>query len=109
MKSVYLLIVTLLALAYTLVYAGQSEKERQAKQAELDAICEVARQEKIILERTKHIEECVEKKQRADREACEHFYADFGQRPGSQAPLFYDLPECEEAHAYRTSYRSSNT
>jgi hypothetical protein len=108
MKFVNLLIVMLLVSGSTFVHAGQSEQERKAKQAELDAICEAARQKMIVLERAKHIEECVQSKQQADRAACERYYANYGQRAGGQAPLFYDLPQCEEAHAYRTSYRSSN-
>jgi hypothetical protein len=83
-------------------------QELEAKQAELDAACETARQEKIILARAKHIEECVETKLLADRETCERFYADYGESAAGQAPLFYDLPECEKAHEYRNSYRSSN-
>jgi len=108
MKIVNMIIVTLLVLTSTLVYAGQSEDERQAKQAELDAICEAARQEKIIQERAKQIDKCVETKELADRAACESAYLNYGQRVGGQTPLFYDLPACEEAQAYRTSYRSDS-
>ena len=81
--------------------------DRDAKQAELDAACEVARQEKLVLVRAELIEECVRTKQLADRATCERFYVDYGESAANQAPLFYDLPECEEAHAYRRSYRSS--
>ena len=88
--------------------AQKSAKEREARQAELDAACEVARQEKLVLVRTQYVEECVAKKQRPDRAACERFYADYGESSASQAPLFYDLPKCVTAHEYRTNYRSSS-
>lgn len=89
-------------------YAVAQDAERDAKLAELDALCEAARQRKIAVERAKAIEECVAQKQRSDRAACERFYADFGARVGGRPPLFYDLPECVAAHEFRTSYRSSN-
>ena len=83
--------------------------DRDAKQAELDAACEVARQKKLVQVRAELVEECVETGQRRDRAACERFYVDYGQSSANQAPLFYDLPECEKAHEYRRSYRSSGT
>ena len=88
---------------------SETQKDRQAKQAELDAICEAARQEKLTLIRAGYVEECVEKKQRPDRASCERFYADYGERAGrKQTPLFYDLPECVAADEYRRSYRNPN-
>lgn len=80
-------------------YAG--EDDRAARQAELDAACEAAREAKLAPLRAQHIEECVAKEQRQDRAACERFYADYGNRSGNQAPLFYDLPECVAAHNHR--------
>ena len=98
-----------LALAqFCLGYANAQDAGRDARQAELDAACESARQRKIAVERAKAVEECVELKQRSDRAACERFYADFGERVGGRPPLFYDLPECVAAHEFRTSYRSSD-
>ena len=86
---------------------SETQKEREAEQAELDAICEAARQEKLTLVRAEYIEECIEKKQRPDRESCERFYADYGESAGgNQVPLFYDLPECVKAYEYRRSYRN---
>jgi len=87
--------------------AQKSAKEREAKRAELDAACEVARQEKLTLVKAQYVEECMVTKQRPDRAACERFYADYGESSANQAPLFYDLPQCEKAHEYRRSYRSS--
>lgn len=107
MKQLFIPIVAFTLMASAPVFADELGDERDAKQAELDAACEAARQEKIILERARHIEECVETGLLSDREACERFYADYGEDAANQAPLFYDLPECEKAHEYRNSYRSS--
>ena len=105
MKNRWILLIVSAMVFPVAGYAVETEEERQAKQAELDAACEAARQEKIIVARAKHVEECVDKKQLPDRATCERFYADYGARAGSQPPLFYDLPECVKAHEYRTSYR----
>ena len=90
------------------VQADKLGEERDAKQAELDAACEAARQTTLVLARAKYVDECVETKMLADRETCERFYADYGESAANQAPLFYDLPECEIAHEYSISYRNSN-
>ncbi len=109
MKNAGLLIMALMVLTFVGVHADPLGTDRDAKQAELDAACEEARQKKIALERAKHIEECVETGMLADRETCERFYADYGESAAGRAPLYYDLPECEKAHEYRNSYRSSDT
>ena len=109
MKTMCLLFTTLALLASGAAHADPLGKERDAKQAELDAACEEARQKKLVLERAKYIEECVETKMLEDREACERFYADYGESSAGRAPLYYDLPECEEAHEYRNSYRSPDS
>ena len=88
--------------------AGVLADEQGAKQAELDAACEAARQMKLVQVRAELVEECVEKELRPDRAACERFYVDYGESSANRAPLFYDLPDCEEAHEYRRSYRSSD-
>lgn len=88
-----------LVLATGAGYAG--DDEHAARQAELDAACEAAREAKLAPLRAQYIEECVAKEQRADRAACERFYADYGNRSGDRAPLFYDLPECVAAHDFR--------
>ena len=88
--------------------AADTEAERKTKQAELDARCEAARQRAISQAKSTYIEECVREGQRPDRAACERFYANYGERAGNRAPLFYDLPACVAAHDYRSSYRSGN-
>lgn len=98
----------LLMLAMMVSAAGlayETEEERKAKQAELDAACEAARQVEIIAARAQLVEECVEKKQRPDRESCERFYATYGQNSPNGPALFFDLPACVTAHEYSRSYR----
>ncbi len=107
MKNICFLFMTLSMMASAAVLADELGKGRDAKQAELDAACEAARQKTLVLVRAELIEECVKTKQMHDRATCERFYADYGESAANQAPLFYDLPECEQAHEYRRSYRSS--
>ena len=93
----YGLSAAIMALTILAATPGQAN----SKQAKLDAACEAAREKKLAPMRAGYIDECVEKKQRPDRAACERFYADFGNQSGSRAPLFYDLPECVKAFEYR--------
>ena len=109
MKNVYLLLMTLLMLASTAVLANKAEAEREAKQAELDAACEAARETKLAIVRAELAEECVATGQLSDLESCEKFYADYGVGSFNQAPLFYDLQECEIAFEHLNSYRSSGS
>ena len=90
----------LLMLAPAAGPASSWAEEREVRQAVLDAACELAREERLAPLRVRYIEECVERKQRPDRESCERFYADYGNRTGNRAPLFYDLPECVAAHEF---------
>ena len=103
-KAMKLVLVSVTAMV--LFFSGTSmgsDSDRQAKQEQLDAQCEAARERKLAPERAQFIEECVEKKQRSDRAACERFYSDYGAQSGSRAPLYYDLPACVEAFEYRNS------
>lgn len=106
MKNAYLLMTTLLILAFTTALANKAEAEREAKQAELDATCEAAREIKLAIVRAELAEECVATGQLSDLESCEKFYADYGVGSFNQAPLFYDLPECEVAFEHLNSYRN---
>ena len=105
MKKAMLLLMVLAMVASATGQVGDTEEQRRAKQAELDAVCEVAREKELVPLRAKFVEECVENKQRPDRASCEVFYADYGARTGNRAPLFYDLPECVTAHEYSVSSR----
>lgn len=78
-------------------------EDRQARQAQLDAACEEARQRQIAIDKPPLIEECVQQgKSQAD---CEATYRNYGGRSGARAPLYYDLPPCEEAFDYQHSQR----
>jgi len=105
MKSSMILIVAAM-LTSSVGQAIETDADRKARQAELDGICELERQKKLAIVRAGLVEECVEKKQRPDRAACERFYKDYGERTGSQEALFYDLPACVEAFEHQRSYRS---
>ena len=87
----------------SLALSTSTVADREAKQAELDAACEQAREAKLAPLREQYIEECVKNKEQPDRKSCEVFYADYGARSGHRAPLFYDLPECVEAFDYQNS------
>ncbi len=91
-----LLIIALVAAGTTSGYTGQAER-----QVQLDNACEQAREQRLAPERARFIEECVTKKQKPDRAACDHFYRDYGARSGQRAPLYYDLPACVEAFEFR--------
>lgn len=87
-----------------------ADKDREAKQAELDAACEAARQSKLEPMRRELVQQCVDEKQFDSREECETYFSDYGARSGGRrhgrAPLFYDLPACVEAFDYANSERS---
>lgn len=106
MKKITIVLFVTAMMTFSVGQAVETEADRKAKQAELDAKCESARQRKLAVLRAELVEECVEKKQRSDRAACERFYKDHGERTGSQDPLFYDLPECVKAFENQRSYRS---
>ncbi|MEE4172653.1 MAG: hypothetical protein V2I57_00195 [Xanthomonadales bacterium] len=91
---------SLFLLGAPVALAAESFEEAQQR---LDAECEAAREAKLAPERARYIEECVEKKQRPDRESCERFYADYGNQSGNRAPLYLDLPECVKAFEHQRS------
>jgi len=100
MKSLILLVLILIVTAPVL-----ANESREAKQARLDGVCEVARQERLAPMRKQVVEECVANKELPNRAECERFYADYGERMGGRAPLFYDLPECVTAFEFQQSVR----
>lgn len=83
----------------------QADPNKAFKQKNLDQRCEQARQDKLIPIRKKLIKECTSKK---DVSACEAEFANYGERVGVKVPLYYDLPECEQAAAHLRSYRQGN-
>lgn len=100
---------TLLALTVFLFASTDiagSDKDRAARQAQLDAACEAAREQKLAPIRRQFVEQCVADGQFDSREECETYYADYGAQSGHRAPLFYDLPPCVEAFEYAQSERA---
>ena len=107
MKKPHILIsVILLSLLVTPVVAKES---REDKQARLDRACESVRQKKLIPMRKEIVDECVANKERSSRKECERFYADYGERMGGRAPLFFDLPECVTAFEFQQGVRQRNS
>jgi len=84
-----------------LINPALAKESRGDKQARLDAACEVERQKKIAPMRQQVVEECVTNKELPSRKECERFYADYGERTGRKAALFYDLPECVTAFEFQ--------
>ena len=96
---------TAVGLSLVLATGAMADRDRDRKQAELDAICEEAREAKLAPMREQFIEDCVRNGEQPDRRSCEVFYSDFGAQSGNRAPLFYDLPECVEAFEFQNSQR----
>jgi len=94
---------------FLLVNPVAAKESREAKQAKLDQACEVARSKELAPLRKKVTEECVANKELPSRKECERFYADYGERMGGRAPLFYDLPECVTAFEYQQSARNPDS
>jgi hypothetical protein len=95
MKNIQVLLFVLLV--SILISPALANESREEKQAKLDAACETARQQKLAPIRQQVIDECVTNKELPNRVECEQFYADYGERTGRKAALFYDLPECVTA------------
>jgi len=77
--------------------------------AELDAICEAARERKLAPLRAERTERCVREEKRP-LEACRAENAHWGNTSairgrGARAGMFYDLPECLAAFEARQAYR----
>lgn len=107
MKTIQTLITVLFILL--LVSPAQAKESREAKQTRLDQACEVARSKELVPLRTKVTDECVANKELPSRKECERFYADYGERMGGRAPLFYDLPECVAAFDFQQSVRNPDS
>ena len=70
-----------------------ADDERDQKLAELNAICEAAREKKLEPERKQLVEDCVKNKELRDRESCERFYSDFGAGTATARPAISTFPE----------------
>lgn len=107
MKAVLMISIFIsLVLTLLIMEPVAAKQSREEKQTQLDAKCEVARQKKLLPMREQFADQCVANEELPSREECQRFYADYGNRMGGRAPLFYDLPECVAAFDYRQSARS---
>lgn len=87
-------------LSVSVVFSAENETERGEKQAELDGICEQARQEALFPTKKKIYQECLDKGAKSESE-CQQDADSYNGNRGTATPLFYDLPECEAAFNFR--------
>ncbi|HFK2924500.1 TPA: hypothetical protein ACGY8I_000451 [Aeromonas hydrophila] len=80
-----------------------SELDRPAQQAKLDAACQQAQQQLVEQGKQQRIDACIKAGGKAAK--CQQEFASFGQREGNKRPDLNNLPPCQQADAYRKSYR----
>lgn len=71
----------------------------QGSQAELDRKCEDARQIALAPLKQKVFEECLEKGR--EESVCKSEADEYNGARAGRGPMFYDLPECDEAFNYK--------
>ncbi|MER0498087.1 hypothetical protein [Aeromonas hydrophila] len=91
-----------LALLYGPAHAA-SELDRPAQQAKLDAACQQAQQQLVEQGKQQRIDACIKAGGKAAK--CQQEFASFGQREGNKRPDLNNLAPCQQADAYRKSYR----
>ncbi|MGI9330750.1 MAG: hypothetical protein ACR2QB_08510 [Gammaproteobacteria bacterium] len=82
------------------------DKARKAQQRNLDNLCEAARVSEIDRVRDELVAECVAAEEGTQPD-CMRMHRNHGARSGNRAALYYDLPACEEATAFRRSTRAA--
>ncbi|AXV34976.1 hypothetical protein ACSZND_03620 [Aeromonas hydrophila] len=78
-------------------------EDRDAKQAKLDAACQQAQQQLVEQGKQQRIDACIKAGGKAAK--CQQEFASFGQREGNKRPDLNNLVPCQQADAYRKSYR----
>lgn len=78
-------------------------EDRDAKQAKLDAACQQAQQQLVEQGKQQRIDACIKADGKAAK--CQQEFASFGQREGNKRPDLSNLAPCQQADAYRKSYR----
>lgn len=78
-------------------------EDRDAKQAKLDAACQQAQQQLVEQGKQQRIDTCIKAGGKAAK--CQQEFASFGQREGNKRPDLNNLAPCQQADAYRKSYR----
>ncbi|WP_337076256.1 hypothetical protein [Aeromonas dhakensis] len=96
------MLVLLLGCALSLPLLAAVE-DRDAKQAKLDATCQQAQQQLVEQGKQQRIDGCIKAGGKAAK--CQQEFASFGQREGNKRPDLNNLPPCQQADAYRKSYR----
>ncbi|AHV35689.1 hypothetical protein Ri1_25800 [Aeromonas dhakensis] len=96
------MLVLLLGCALSLPLLAAVE-DRDAKQAKLDAACQQAQQQLVEQGKQQRIDACIKAGGKAAK--CQQEFASFGQREGNKRPDLNNLPPCQQADAYRKSYR----
>ncbi|WP_368232266.1 hypothetical protein [Aeromonas sp. s3] len=96
------MLVLLLGCALSLPLLAAVE-DRDAKQAKLDAACQQAQQQLVEQGKQQRIDACIKADGKAAK--CQQEFASFGQREGNKRPDLNNLPPCQQADAYRKSYR----
>jgi hypothetical protein len=96
-----LLVTTVMLFGLSIAAASQTDEDlRRSRLAELDRACEAARQVALAPRRQEIYEECINRSDK-DEDVCRRDANGYnGNRIGG-TPLYYDLPECEEAFDYR--------
>ncbi|MFM4907620.1 hypothetical protein ACEUCM_01100 [Aeromonas dhakensis] len=96
------MLVLLLGCALSLPLLAAVE-DRDAKQAKLDAACQQAQQQLVEQGKQQRIDACIKAGGKSAK--CQQEFASFGQREGNKRPDLNNLPPCQQADAYRKSYR----
>ena len=78
-------------------------EDRDAKQTKLDAACQQAQQQLVEQGKQQRIDACIKAGGKAAK--CPQEFASFGQREGNKRPDLNNLAPCQQADAYRKSYR----
>ena len=78
-------------------------EDREAQQAKLDVACQQAQQQLVEQGKQQRIDACIKAGGKAAK--CQQEFAGFGQREGNKRPDLNSLPPCQQADAYRKSYR----
>ncbi|UCM63143.1 hypothetical protein LEO78_07780 [Aeromonas hydrophila] len=78
-------------------------EDREARQAKLDAACQQAQQQLVEQGKQQRIDACIKAGGKAAK--CQQEFASFGQREGNKRPDLNNLAPCQQADAYRKSYR----
>ena len=74
-------------------------------QRDYDDLCEQARERKLAPEREGIVQECLERRFPGSTQRCIDFAANHGAATTQRGPLYYELPQCSDAHALRRLHR----